>query len=1488
MSEHEQARADELDRPMADMEEVHGEFDVAVIGMSGRFPGADSVDEFWANLRDGVEGITHFTDDELRAAGVPEAHLAHPDYVRSIGRLRDVQHFDAGFFGYSPREAEILEPSHRLFLECAWEAMENAGYAPEHVRGRVGVYAGSGAPMYVEQHVRNNPALMGSVGHFQANLASGKDFIATRTAYKLNLRGPALTVQTACSTSLVAVHLAAQSLLSGESDMALAGGATVLIPQDGGYLYSHGGISSPDGHCRAFDEQSAGTLSGSGVGVVVLKRLADALRDGDPVRAVIRGSAINNDGSAKVAFTAPGVEGQSSAIREALSAADVDPSSITYVETHGTGTELGDTIEIAALTRAYRTATEDCGFCALGAAKTSVGHLDTAAGVTGLIKTVLSLEHAQIPPTLHFTRPNPKIDFAASPFFVCNELRDWTPAPGHPRRAGVSSFGIGGTNAHVILEEAPPREPSGPSRPWQLLTVSARSPRALDAATDRLAAHLEANPQQPLADVAFTLREGRRAFPHRRTVVVRDGENAAALLRDRLPDRVAMGVAESGSRSVAFLFPGLGDQYPGMARGLYEAEPVFRAEVDRCAELLKPALGMDLRDVLFAGPPPSDAAPVQGFDLKAMLGRSSGAADPRAERLNRTELAQPAVFVIDYALAKLWMSWGIVPDAVIGHSLGEYAAACIAGVLTLEDALALVADRARLIGGLPGGSMLAVSLSEPALRPFLSPDTVVATVNAPELTVAAGPDDAIAALEAALTAAGHTARRLATTHAFHSPMMAPALAPLAERAARAELRPPRIPMISNVTGTWITDAEATDPAHWTRHLMGTVRFAEGVSELLSEPRRVLVEVGPGQTLSTFVRQRADGEPAPAAAIPSLRYAYDRRPDTQFLLDALGRLWLAGVEVDWAAVRGAERRQRLALPTYPWERQRYWVELPQAEEGQAARVAANARHADPAQWIHAATWTRTPAPAAPSPGHDHILLMSSGQGLADRVTSALDRVGYNVISVRPDTGFSAGKRMHTVRPALREDYRQMTETLASIGMRPRAVVHALALSDVRMAIPSLLLFADALAASGAPTELIVLTEGAQQVTGDEEPSPLMAALLGVARGIEREHPHLACRVVDVPAGAPTAELAPRIAAEILSGGVGDVVALRGRHRWVRAFHPVRTASPAARIRENGGYLLVGAGSARIAAAIAETPGVRMAFILPTGQGGEADGAAETIRADLADPASLTEAVTEAETRLGRIDGVLYAPDLSEIVGIAGVGEAAAEWADQLAAVERTLEAMRTALGDRRPEWIVAHTSLAGQLGAVGHVRVTAAHTLIDAFAARAGWTALAVDRAATEADPDGIAPDELRAAFDHALALAGEAQLLVSTTDLQTRWNERAEAARPADVLYERPELESEYHAPTNEVEEALAELWQSLLGIRRIGIHDDFFGMGGHSLLATQIVARVRDMFQLELPLQSIFEAPTIAKFAELIETAIIAELESISDDEAAEIMGRA
>jgi acyl transferase domain-containing protein/acyl carrier protein len=1513
----------------ADMEhEEARDFDVAVVGMAGRFPGADDLDRFWSNLREGVESITHFSVEELRAAGIPESELADPGYVRSIGRLRDVQTFDAGFFGYSPREAEMLEPGHRLFLECAWEALEDAGHVPGGAGGRVGVYAGAGSSGYTERHVMGNPELLASVGAFQAYLASGKDFLATRASYKLDLRGPSLNVQTACSTALVAVHLAVQSLLSGECELALAGGATVLVPQDTGYPYAPGSISSPDGHCRAFDAKSAGTLSGSGVGVVVLKRLADALRDGDPVRAVIRGSAVNNDGAAKVAYTAPGVEGQAAVIGEALSAADVDASTVTYVEAHGSGTDLGDTIEIAALTRAYRAHTPRTGYCAVGAVKTNVGHLDTAAGIAGFIKTVLALENAVIPPTVHFDTPNPAIAFDGSPFFVSHTAAPWKAEDGVPRRAGVSSFGIGGTNAHVILEEAPERAPSGPSRPWQLLTLSARTPAALDAAAERLAAHLQQHPELPLADVAFTLREGRKAFAHRRAVVIRQGEDAAAVVASPPPDRVVNGVVEGETRSVAFLFPGLGDHYPNMARGLYEAEPVFRAEVDRCAAILRPLLGRDVREVLFPGDAPSDEVAAGGFDLKRMLGRDAPV-DPRAEPLNHTALAQPAVFVIDYALAKLWMSFGIVPAAVIGHSLGEYAAACIAGVLSLDDALALVADRARMIQELPAGAMLAVSLGPDALRPYLSASVAIAAENAPGLTVVAGPEDAVEAVRVKLEADGRVARRLATTHAFHSPMMAPAAGRLAQRVAQARLSPPSIPLVSNVTGTWISDAEAMDPGYWTRHLLGTVRFAEGVAELLKEPGRVLLEVGPGQTLSTFVRQRpADASPA-AATVPSLRYAYDRRPDAQFLLEALGRLWTAGVTPDWKAFRAGERRRRVRLPTYPWERQRYWIEAPSASAAPAA--APRARRADPAEWTYVPAWTRTPA-APRSTAPRRVLVLSAGT-FGEGVAAALGQAGHEVILARAGDHFASDGHLRTLRPLDRGDHRALVDSLAADDLRPDVVVDVRPADTTgKPALGSLLLLADALAGTGA-AKLVVVTAAAQEVVGSEGVNPRMAALLGVCAVLPREYPSLACRAVDVL--RPAAEsleahaLAARLAADVVGAREEAVTAYRGPHRWVRTFQ--RFPAPLApALREGGAYLLVGdaAGrNARFAEVIAATPGVRIALVAPAADPRlvtrlEALGAAvRTIEADDADRRALADAVVEAAAWLGPVHGVIYSPNLGGAAGLALVSEAQpVEWAEQVAQVGERLDALDGAityaaspsedppvLRDQgpAPAWVpdfrLVESSLAGVLGVVGRVRHAAANALTDAFVVRrrregggGGWTSVAWDRWMADGetdDGDGIREPEVAAALERVLALAGEPVVLVSTSELDDRV--RAAAAPPAapsaegGARYARPLPDDDYAAPTNEVEQKLAEMWQELLGIERVGIHDNFFGLGGHSLLATQIVSRVRVLFRVDLRLAAIFEAPTVARLAELIEDAIIAELEALSDDEVAAMVAR-
>jgi phthiocerol/phenolphthiocerol synthesis type-I polyketide synthase E len=1325
------------------------EFDgVAVVGMACRIPGARNVEEFWRNLREGVESISFFTEEELRGV-VDAATLRAPNFVRAKGVLEDCETFDASFFGFSPREAEMMDPQQRVFLECVWHALEDAGYDPETYEGAVGLFAGASTNTYLLNNLLSRRELIRAVGNLQTSIQNRTDHLTTRAAYELGLKGPAVTVQTACSTSLVAVHLACQSLLGGECDAALAGGVSVSSPPRAGYTHQAGGILSSDGHCRAFDADADGTVDGDGVGVVVLRRLADALADGDRVLAVIRGSAVNNDGSLKVGFTAPSVQGQAAVIAEAQAVAGVEPESITYVEAHGTGTPLGDPIEIEALTEAFRARADKKGSCAVGSVKTNIGHLDAAAGVAGLIKTVLALTHKEIPPSLHFKRPNPNVGFEGGPFYVNASLAEW-PEGDTPRRAGVSSFGIGGTNAHVIVEEPPAVESEPSTRPAHLLVLSARTGTALDAATMNLIAHLREHPEANLADVAHTLQAGRKAFDFRRVAVCRDAAEAVRALETLDHRKVFTGLEEPRERPVVMMFPGQGSQFPGMGAELYESEPVFRQQLDACAESLRGALGLDLRELLFPAP---------------------GREEEARRSLERTELTQPALFVTEYALARLWMSRGVSPAAMIGHSLGEYVAACLSGVFELGDALALVAERGRLMQSLPEGSMLAVPLSEEDVRGLIGVDErlSLASINAPSLCVVSGEPTAVEDFERAMEARGVACRRLHTSHAFHSRMMEPILEEFAARVARVKLSAPRIPYISNVTGTWATEAEATDPRYWSRHLREPVRFNAGAVELFGDRERVFLEVGPGRTLSTLLRQHPQ-KGTTRVVLSSLRHAGERGSDAEMTLSALGRLWLTGARVDWGGLYEGEPRLRASLPAYPFERQRYWVEPSGRASGVRGERATDAagKRPDVAEWFYTPFWKRTrpaPAPAAGEPRR--WLLFMDECGLGARVAALLASRGEEVVTVSAASSFGRLERQSSYRiaPAERGDYDALLRELKSADALPTNVVHLWnvtadeAADSVaspeeleRRGFYSLLYLAQALGNDGSQERLrlCVVTTGAQEVTGGERLRAEKALASGPCLVIPQEYPHINCRHIDVtpPAESDALDaLCVQLIAEAASDDTEGPIAYRGRHRWVRDFESLRLEAQggrAPRLRERGVYLVTGGlgGMAlELACHLAETTRARLALVgrtaLPprerwpswVAERGEDDATSRRIRrveeleragaevltlaADVSDAEQFGAAVAEARSRFGAINGVIHA------AGVAGGGVIQLKTAEAasrvLAPKVRGTRVIEAAFEGEPLDFLMLCSSRSSILGGFGQIDYCAANAFLDAFA-----------------------------------------------------------------------------------------------------------------------------------------------------------------------------
>ncbi|MBI1398034.1 MAG: SDR family NAD(P)-dependent oxidoreductase [Betaproteobacteria bacterium] len=1453
---------------------------VAVVGLACRFPGAPDPDAFWRNLRDGVESIRTFSRDECVAAGVPPELVDDPAFVRAGAPVEHAEDFDAGVFGMTPREADFMDPQHRVLLECAWEALERAGCDPDRFDGPIGLFAGTTTSTYLMNQLVPSRSWQDGAFRDQAIYENFPGFLATRISYKLDLRGPSVMVQSACSTALVAVHLAVRSLLDFESDLALAGGVTVQVPQTRGYLYEPDGILSPDGHCRPFDANAQGTVFGNGAGIVALKRLEDALRDGDTIHAVVLGTAVNNDGAAKAGFTAPSPNGQAEVVATAQAVAGVDPRWITFIETHGTGTALGDPIEVAALSRVFRAKTADTGFCALGAVKGNVGHLDAAAGIAGFIKAVLAIRHAVIPPTLHVASPNPKLELAASPFFVNTDCRTWSDGA-HGRIAGVSAFGFGGTNAHAVLAQAPApaapgaRDAGGP----QVLVLSAASQAALDAVAERLAQHLEGDGVADLADTAFTLQTGRRVLPFRRHVVATDVADAVVKLKERATVR-AMPVR---SRNACFLFPGQGSQFAGMGAVLYGREPVFRDAVDACARMLQPFLGEDIRDVMFA------------------TGDDAGA------RLAQTRYTQPALFVASHAMARLWMSWGVDPRALIGHSVGEYVAACVAGVMSLEDALAVVAERGRLMQSMEPGEMLAVLAPAGDVSPRLPPGVEIAAINSPDVTVCAGPSSAIAVARTAFADAEIECRPVRTSHAFHSAMMAPALAPFRARLATVTLSAPRIPFVSNVTGAWITDAQATDPDYWCAHLRGTVRFSDGVETLLADATAVLLECGPGNALTSLVRRRvADSGPVAIATMAGVR---DGADETHALLGAVGDYWAAGGRLDWKALHGTPRR-RVELPTYPFQRRRHWL-----EPGTGGRRVTDLR--EPRHWCHVRTWEGRPFAAPPGALPDGPwLVMSSPDPVDVAVAEALASIAPAAVT-RVVTGVDGRSTADDVERAWTQcaEAGATPKTVFRIGLGPLPA-DATDTAGLHRELDAGLLGWLALARAagpaadpGAPVRIVEATCGASALTSDEPVSAGRAAGLSAVRGIGLEYEGLRCTSVDFgPAarGRDAREIARLLCREAALPSPVPVVAIRGATRWepvVQRLSMAEDRPDPSRLplRRGGSYLVTGGFGGiglTLARYLAAEWGAKLTLV---GRRPPADGevAGELERlgaevlvaaADVSDPDALRAAVAATDQRFGRLDGVIHAAGIA----MSGVIDGATH--ERLDDVMRpkadAMLVFAQVLGERPLDWVFVCSSLVTAVPVAGQVEYTAANAVLDALPAalqtRVRWPirVAAWDRwldagmaARAQADASRGTPTPRMGAgisgpagietFCRILA-SDESLVYVATFDLVAQQaanddglpvsGERdvAEAIAGTDAGTPRT-TDTPFRAPESELQQRLAAIWEGLLGVAPVGVDDNFFELGGDSLVALRVAARVRRDLQCEMKPNLLFEAPTIA-----------------------------
>ena len=1451
--------------------------DIAVIAMACRFPDANTPEQFWHNIQQGKESLQTFSDEQLLAAGISQAEIDQPGYIKSGFILPELKNFDAKHFAFTPREVEVMDPQQRLLFECVNDALEQGGYAGKG--SQTGVFVGVGESHYLFDNLLKQPDLIANLGVRGMLVGVSKDFVSTRISHKFDLTGPSVNVNTACSTSLVAVHQACASLLDGSSRMALAGGASVTLYRPMGYVADEGDIMAPDGHCRPFDSKGAGTRAGSGAGVVLLKRLKDAQADGDMIHAVIKGSAINNDGANKVGFTAPSVGGQTEVIKTAMLKAGVTPDSIGYIEAHGTATTLGDPIEISALKQAYAGADSkqynkqyNKQQCAIGAVKANIGHLDSAAGIAGLIKTVQLLKHQAIPPMVHYQQPNPHIMLEDSPFYIPNSLQPW-PSEDGPRRAGVSSFGIGGTNAHVILEQAPETKvndndvQASQIQAPQLIVLSAKSAGALQGSREKLAAHLAENPGQRLTDIAGTLAVSRPGYSHRSFYLSASSDNSADDLLQQLQAQPGQQAEVTQTKEIVFMFPGQGSQYIEMAAGLYREQPLFKQTLDHCAALLSDSLGVDILTVIYPGE------------------------DGNQTSINETHLTQPVLFAVEYSLATLWMSWGIEPTLMTGHSVGEYVAACLAGVFSLADALTLVANRGRLMGSVERGLMLSVPLSQDKLQPLLTQyQCSLAAVNGRENCVASGAVEAIEALQQALNQQQVDCATLATSHAFHSSMMDGILPEFTALVAAVKPQPPQRPFISNVTGLLITPTQATSAEYWAEHLRTTVQFSQGLDTLLSHEGedKLFLEVGPGKTLTTLLKRHAVVVNSTVTGFASIRHKKDQQTDQAFLLNTLGRLWLAGVSLQWSAIFAHQPWQRVVLPTCSYQRQRYWVEPGLQQQSAATPETPRAQFYQP-------SWQPVLDVEQPQFANPHNwLIFADSQGVAKTLINQLQQQGHEVmVAVRAEqtehfSNISAEQQI-TVNIAAEVNYRQLVSKLDQQFNGDVRIVHLwnldLPANDEALAFTATLgmgFLLKNLATCHHPVELNMVTVDSQRVTGKEVLQPHQAMQAGLCQVARQENATLTTHHIDLTAQAlDAADGADFLLNELASNQRPATIAQRKQLRWSKQINrcdELQIHQPAIALKPQGHYLITGSlesstldiakwlvnkFTANITLLTGNEPSAKNTRDV-TAIGGQV----LVLTADVTDSEQMAHSLSEAEQKFGTVNGVFYHSgndNAGEALAPISAFSQAVFTQPQLRAKVEGISVLQQLLDERNHDFVLLMSSLVSVVGSAGLSAYCAASHYMDAFARQQHNLG---DQRWISVNWDTPAVNNIGVLLDEVFKLGYQPQWLHSTTPLNQRFNTTLDGLGELPVITDtETEAETEpdkaitREAPRNELEQNLADIWQKLLGFE-VGIRDNFFELGGDSLMAIRVLTMLKDhidLAMLNFTIEDLFNTPVLA-----------------------------